>query len=115
MTTSTAPPGHPREGMRATLRSRRALITRVRPYGSPVLRAIDVEPVAFGEFRSAVKSAVAKSKQAEQLASSFAVEVLKAWRAITQDKTTLVATGTGVGKPLAGAARPPRPERQPSR
>ena len=32
--------------------------------------------VAFSEFRAAVKSAVAKSKKAEQLAGSFAVEVL---------------------------------------
>lgn len=43
MTTPIATPGHPREGMMATLRNRRALITRVRPYGSPVLHAVDVE------------------------------------------------------------------------
>ena len=39
----SAASGHPREGMMATLRNRRALITRVRPYGSPVLHAVDVE------------------------------------------------------------------------
>jgi superfamily II DNA or RNA helicase len=43
MTASTAAPGLPREGMMATLRNRRALITRVRPYGTPTLHAVDVE------------------------------------------------------------------------